>query len=201
MNKYNIELNLYHDCLYELQRRISVISDHLNGKIHEQYLIIEVETLCLQFRKVLEKIALMSLVANKEAYAQQNEKFAKHYHAERILNDLERINPAFYPKPIKRVRQENGIYDLVPLTEGFLTKEEFVQIYEKCGGILHAQNPFSSQKDIDMINALFPVWITKICVLLNEHIMTLTNSNIMLVAMMKRADNGLPQAVIFEQLN
>ena len=75
MNKYNIELNLYHDCLYELQRRISVISDHLNGKIHEQYLIIEVETLCLQFRKVLEKIALMSLVANKEAYAQQTAKY------------------------------------------------------------------------------------------------------------------------------
>ena len=62
-------------------------------------MIIEVETICLQFRKILEKIMLMSLVANKEAYAEQNAKFAKHYHAERIMRDLERINPDFYPVP------------------------------------------------------------------------------------------------------
>lgn len=201
MNENNVELNLYHDCLYELQRRINVIYDHLNGKTHEQYKIIEVETLCLQFRKVLEKIALMSLVANKDAYAQQNEKFARHYHAERILNDLERINPDFYPKPIRRIRREDGVYDFTPLTEGFLTKDEFVQIYEKCGGMLHAQNPFNTQKDIDAINALFPVWITKISVLLNEHVMTLTDSNVIIAAIMKRSDNGLPQAVIFEPVD
>ena len=103
MEDYKVELNLYHDCLYEIKRRIEVIADHLNKKITERYLIIEVETICLQFRKILEKIMLISLVANKEAYAEQNEKFAKHYQAERIMRDLERINPDFYPVPTKRI--------------------------------------------------------------------------------------------------
>ena len=76
MGDYKVELGLYHDCLYEIKRRIGVIADHLNKKTTERYLIIEVETICLQFRKILEKIMLMSLVANKEAYAEQNAKFA-----------------------------------------------------------------------------------------------------------------------------
>ena len=104
MNDYQVELGLYQNCLYEIKRRIDVIAEHLNGVTTEKYLIIEVETVCLQFRKILEKIALMSLVANKELYAEQNEKFAKHYHAERIMKDLERINPDFYPVPTKRVK-------------------------------------------------------------------------------------------------
>ena len=33
MEDYKVELNLYHDCLYEIKRRIEVIADHLNKKI------------------------------------------------------------------------------------------------------------------------------------------------------------------------
>ena len=107
MSNYKIELNLYQDCLYEIKRRIDVAADHINKVTTEKYLIVEVETVCLQFRKILEKIALMSLVANKELYAAQNQKFARHYHAERIMRDLERINPDFYPVPIKRIQKDN----------------------------------------------------------------------------------------------
>ncbi len=80
MDKYEIELGLYQDCLYEIKKRTEVIGDHINRKTTEKYLIIEVETVCLQFRKILEKIMLMSLVVNKEAYAEQNDKYVKHYH-------------------------------------------------------------------------------------------------------------------------
>ena len=44
MGDYKVELGLYHDCLYEIKRRIGVIADHLNKKTTERYLIIEVET-------------------------------------------------------------------------------------------------------------------------------------------------------------
>ena len=72
MQESDIELQLYYNCLDEIKRRINVIADHLNKVTTEKYLIIEVETMCLQFRKILEKIMLMSLVANKEQYAAQN---------------------------------------------------------------------------------------------------------------------------------
>lgn len=201
MKDYQTELKLYHDCLYEIKRRIDVIKDHLNGTTTEKYLIVEVETVCLQFRKILEKIALMSLVANKEVYAEQNAKFAQHYHAERIMKDLERVNPDFYPVPTRRVRHENGMDEWVEVEEGYLTKEEFIKIYQKCGGIMHAQNPFASEKPLREIRACFPEWLTKICVLLDHHQITLVGGELMLVGLMKRKDNGLPQAVLFEKVD
>ncbi len=200
MKDYSAILRLYQDCLYEIKKRIEVIADHINKATTEKYLIIEVETVCLQFRKILEKTALMSLVANKDLYAAQNESFAKHYHAERIMRDLERINPKFYPVPVKRVETDGGYDDLTELEEGYLTKEEFVKLYEKCGGMMHAQNPFASVKAPEEYQAEFPKWLTKICLLLNHHIITLADEGIMLVALMERKDNGLPQAVIFERM-
>lgn len=201
MRDYNVELNLYHDCLYEIKRRIDVIADHLNKETTEKYLIIEVETVCLQFRKILEKIALMSLVANKELYAEQNAKFAKHYHAERIMRDLERINPNFYPVPVNRIKHENKEDELVEIENGYLTKEEFVEIYERCGGMMHAQNPFASPKPINEIKACFPEWLTKIYILVNHHLIRLVGGEVMFVALLERSDNGLPQAVIFEKMD
>ena len=198
MSDYKVELGLYHDCLYEIKKRIEIIADHLNKKSTEKYLIIEVETICLQFRKILEKIMLMSLVANQEAYAEQNEKFAKHYHAERIMRDLERINPEFYPVPTRQVHKENAFDEWQRIESGYLTKEELVHIYEICGGMMHAQNPFSASKPLEEIRKCFPEWLTKICILLNHHHIQLIGGKARVVAMMERSDNGLPQAVIFE---
>lgn len=198
MSDYKIELGLYQDCLYEIKRRIDVIADHINKKYTEKYLMIEVETICLQFRKILEKIMLMSLVANKEAYAEQNEKFAKHYHAKLIMNDLERINPDFYPVPTIRIHKENGYDEWKEIESGYLTKEELIHIYEICGGMMHAHNPFSVVKPLEEIEQRFPEWLTKICILLDHHQIKLLGGSMMVVAMMERSDNGLPQAVIFK---
>lgn len=199
MNNYKVELGLYQDCLYEIKRRIDVIVDHLNKVTVEKYLIIEVETVCLQFRKILEKIALMSLVANKELYAEQNEKFAKHYHAERIMNDLERINPDFYPVPTKPIKHKDGTYEWIEIESGYLTREEFVKIYEKCGGMMHAQNPFACEKPLKEIKSCFPEWLTKICILLDHHHISLVGGEVLVAAILKRKDNGLPQATIFKR--
>lgn len=202
--QYRIELDLYHECLYDIRQRIDIINAHVHKTITEKFLIIEVETVCLQFRKILESIALLSLIVNKEAYAEQNEKFAKHYHAGRIIKDLERINPDFYPKPIKRVPKENTYDELVNVTEGYLTKDEFVNIYERCGGMMHARNPFASQrtqKDLQELMQLFPVWLSKICVLLSQHEIKLYGGKLMVVAMLARSDNGFPQAVIMERID
>ncbi|MBR2553373.1 MAG: hypothetical protein IKE94_00815 [Aeriscardovia sp.] len=199
MDNHEIELGLYQDCLYEIKKRTEVIRDHINRKNVEKYLIIEVETVCLQFRKILEKIMLMSLVANKEAYAEQNEKYKKHYHAERIMKDLERINPDFYPVPIIRIKKENDYDELKQVENGYLRKDELIQIYEACGGMMHAQNPFSAEKPVEELQRKFPVWLTKIIKLLNHHMITLIGGNTMVVALMESSDNGFPQAVIFEQ--
>ena len=38
MDKYEIELGLYQDCLYEIKKRTEVIGDHINRKTTEKYL-------------------------------------------------------------------------------------------------------------------------------------------------------------------
>lgn len=200
MRDYSVELALYYNCLFDIKKRIEVITDHLNNITIEKYWIVEVETVCLQFRKILENIALMSLVANKEVYAEQNEKFAKHYHAKRIMNDLERVNPDFYPVPTRRIKHEDKPDEWVKKESGYLTKDELVEIYETCGGMMHTQNPFASPKPIQEIHARFTEWLTKICILLDHHHITLVGGKIMFVALMERKDNGLPQVVIFERM-
>jgi len=196
----NIELKLYHDCLFEIKKRIDVIAEYLNGE-RKEYQIVRVEIICLQFRKILEKIALMSLVANKEAYAENNEKFAKHYHAERIIRDLERINPNFYPVPIERTLIKDDLYDLKEITDGFLTKDEFVKVYEKCGAMMHAHNPFSDMRQLNYYEKNFHEWLTKIHNLVSHHKIQLIGGKAMVVGILIRSDNGLPQALIFEQID
>ena len=56
MGDYKVELGLYHDCLYEIKRRIGVIADHLNKKTTERYLIIEVETICLHMQSKMQNL-------------------------------------------------------------------------------------------------------------------------------------------------
>jgi len=63
------------------------------------------------------------------------------------LKDLSRINADFYPKPIdEKPSQMAGVTnELVPVTDGFLNQEDFVHIYKKCGGMMHAANPYGSK--------------------------------------------------------
>ena len=71
MNNYKIELGLYQDCLYEIKRRIDVIADHINKVTTEKYLIIEIETICLQFRKILANYTAQFVFYTRQAPSRQ----------------------------------------------------------------------------------------------------------------------------------
>ena len=53
-----VEIVKYRDCLWEIKKRIDVIKSHLNGRYFTEHLITDVELMCLQFRKIVELIAL-----------------------------------------------------------------------------------------------------------------------------------------------
>lgn len=76
-----------------------------------------------------------------------------------------------------------------------------LEIYEKCGGMMHAQNPFASERPLKEIQSHFAEWLTKICLLLWHHRIGLADGKTMVVALMERKDNGQPQAVIFEAVD
>jgi len=133
------------------------------------------ETQFLQLRKVLEVMAFASLTANQAKYAAAHAKFATHWNAARMLGCLEEINPDFYPMPAvvrkvapgpnARIRWE---YQVV--RDGFLSRDDFVFLYDTSSMIVHTRNPFSPNTPVE-IRYDIPVWVERIRSLLRIHFM------------------------------
>ncbi len=85
------------------------------------------------------------------------------------------------------------------MKKGYLTKDELVRIYDICGRMLHAHNPYSDNKPLEDVRKKFPEWLTKIYILICHHKLTLIGGQLMVVAIMERSDNGFPQAVIMKK--
>lgn len=172
--------------MMEVKRRIQVIDAYNLGVAKSPYKATTIEAIYLQFRKVLELIAFGSLVANKEEFSKQYEKFSKFWHAERLINDMEQVNPNFYPVPVSQETSEDPkiFRELKKIEEGFLTKKDFVKLYNKCGALMHASNPYGSQADYAAYEKNALDWRNKIVCLLNAHEIRLINtSNIYLIQM------------------
>ena len=162
----------------ELKLRINVIDFFLSGKGHALYQPPTVESCCLQLRKILELIAFASLVANKDIYSAAYTTFATHWHAARLLRDLANVNPDFYPKPVVEMpsRIPGGVNDLKDRDPDYLTKHDFVTVYDECGAIMHAPNPYGTAIDYSRYQQQLPVWRAKIMNLLNSHKIHLINN-------------------------
>ena len=186
------DITLYCDLMEEIKRRISVIQSFSSGKSVTPYKAITIETMCLQVRKVLELIALGSLVANKKEFSKFYDEFGKIWNAKFILRDIEKVNPSFYPRPVIEKNSEDPAVKnhLDDLKSGYLTKKRFVKVYEKCGAILHADNPFGSKIDYSYYEKNIPIWVSEIMALLNNHYIKLIKSeNMYLVHMKEERDN------------
>ena len=198
--KHSIEVNRYCECLYDIKQRIAVIEKYISKK-SGQYRVIYVEYVCLQIRKILEGIALLSLVANVEEYAQQHERFATHYHARLIIRDLKRIAPDYFPIPVKMIEMQDGVKTWELINSPYLTEEKLIEIYEICGNVMHVQNPFShNMNDFLENDKNFVEWVSLIKSLLNEHLMYLKGRNFILRGVMQSAENGHPQAYVLEKI-
>ena len=187
-----IELaKIYCGCMEEIKARVNIILTFNEGKITTGSDVTDVEFICLQFRKVLELIALSSIAPNKEEYSKQREKFHKDWHANRILKELERINPDFYPCPIKQAAAlTESVKHFEEMGENYLKREEFENIYDHLGGLLHANNPFGQKKDFAHTRKQFGEWTTKIINLLNFHSVKIINlAQVWLVVMSDPADS------------
>lgn len=199
----DVETKKYQKCLYEIFKRTDVIRTFVGKGKTTGYLTTDVELICLQFRKIIELIALGSLVANKEIYSKERERFKEDWNARLIFQDLERMNSKFYPAPVKPTEKINEItkrkyLHFGPVTTGYMTMKDALKIYERCGGVLHADNPYKGDKNIKEIKNMFPTWATRLVNLLNHHTIILNNGQ-MLFGQMKGKD-GLPFVMLYGQV-
>ena len=87
----------------EVRDRINLVRSVGEHNITTGREVFDVELVFVQLRKVLELIAFASLTANKDKYCAAHANFATHWRAKSMLEELEKINPDFYPMPIPTV--------------------------------------------------------------------------------------------------
>lgn len=138
----------YCNCMEQLLPRFSLLKSVFARQFSTGHDFMDAEIVFLQFRRVLEQIAFASLVANKDVYSKARSSFAKDWRATKMLKYLEQVNPDYYPQPLKHAGMTiegdgRRHHRLEPLAVGFLTTEDFVELYDHCGNVVHAQNPFS----------------------------------------------------------
>ena len=130
-------------------------------KIGVMYRTTHVESMVLQVRMITELVALASLAANKSIFESNRKKFKKHWHPDKILKDVESLNPNFYPKPLAQEPLNDACSEIVLFEKevGFMTRDELIQVHGRCGNLLHAQNPYGKKADYDYYEKMVPEWL------------------------------------------
>ncbi len=192
----------YAACMEEIKKRTLVVEAFLSGSRSALYLKTTVESIYLQFRKILELIAMASLSASPE-YMARYDRFRRHYNGKRILRDLEKVNPEFYPRPTRQVIDPDTgkVVEVVDVESGFLTKDEYVELYDICGDLLHAENPYAEgQQDMKLRLQEASEWKNRIVTLLNHHQVQLADSAKQIWVLMHAKSDGRVHVFDFREV-
>ena len=90
----------------------------------------------LQLRILCELIALGCLVAHGDIAEAKSTTLQKTWHAGELIKALEKLHPNFYPSPRKLVFNPGHVH-LEDYDREFLTKDDLLTLYGKCGDALH----------------------------------------------------------------
>jgi hypothetical protein len=167
------DIEIYCDCMEQVLPRIHLVESVFTRIVTTGNDALDAEIVFLQFRKMLEQIAFASLVANKSAYSAARAKFATDWRATKMLKYLRDVNPHFYPKPyvvgsIEKMADRRHV-KLEPLVDGFLTEENFVELYDYCCDILHTRNPYSAAGYVIHVGRTARAWLSRIHALVRLH--------------------------------
>jgi hypothetical protein len=92
---------------------------------------------------------------------------------------------------VQRKSDTPGVnYHYEPIPNGFLPEDDFLRIYEKCGGVLHATNPFGAEKDLNSVRQEFQEWANKIMTLLRTHAIRFINDSKAWIVVMEDAEDN-----------
>lgn len=134
----------YRALMSELRDRITWLEYAFNGKMGVPQALLE-EFIFLQIRLCCEIIALACVVAHGDIEKARAKRVVKHWSAAQMFLELEKLTADSYPKPFTQERTMHVVDDSEPVSgwhfaerqDDYLTKEELVDLYGKCGDRLH----------------------------------------------------------------
>jgi hypothetical protein len=174
-----LDIQIYCDCMARIRDRINVVQTIMSGGIRIGLPDQTAELIFVQFRKTLEEIAFATLSANKEKYSEVRSDFAKHWRAKDMLAVLDTVNPNFYPVPLPAPVEPSPGHKSFgePLADGFVTREDFVFLYNCSSEGLHTRNPYREGDQTIKIKYTVQEWVARFQKLLSWHKTELLNGD------------------------
>jgi len=126
---------IYSSIMEEAKFRALNMNTFTNSKIALPVPLLR-EFCFLQLRMLCELIALGCLVAHGDIQDIQSSALQKAYHAGEIVKRLEKLHPNFYPSPRKPIFSPGHVH-LADYDSEYLTKDELISLYGRCGDALH----------------------------------------------------------------
>lgn len=162
-----------------IRDRINVVQTIMSGGIKIGHPDQTAELIFVQFRKTLEEIAFATLSANKEKYSEVHANFSRHWRAKDMLVVLDTVNPNFYPVPLPPpVEISPGKRSFgEPLTDGFVTRDDFVFLYKCSSEALHTHNPYREGDQTIRTKFTIQDWVARFQRLLSWHNTQLLNGD------------------------
>lgn len=75
----------------------------------------------------------------------------------------------------------NGVKHLDLVPDGFLTRSEFVSLYEKSSEILHSRNPYTTKDPVVKLGYSTKEWVSRIKCLLKLHVTHLVDGSVWVI--------------------
>ena len=180
-SKYRQALDDYSELMEEAKFRLSAMDTALGGQTGLPKGAIR-EYCFLQLRMLCELIALACLTAHGDL---ETSKLKGAYEADRIIRRLQRLHSEFYPIGATQVQ-----YQVKLRQDGFLTKEELVRLYRKCGVVLH-RGSFNAQPSLGYSDADIEeirMWKQKIEALLSCHAIFMADERTMVLFVLRNEE-------------
>jgi hypothetical protein len=199
-NTTSFHLDRYFVELFGIKKRLFVIDRLINLEISTGTVGIDVEFVCLQFRKLLEQIAMLSLIAHVDEYSKIQSRFASQWNAKKILKEIEELNENYYPTPAKINEDERGKFIDPILKTDYLSKDDFLELYQICSSVIHAENPYVDEpKTPRPIEATFKKWYDKVYNLISFHVLVLFRMEYTFYGELFN-DTGVPRVQLLEKI-
>ncbi|EAA3623728.1 hypothetical protein CP709_00765 [Salmonella enterica] len=161
----------YLKLMFECRKRIETLHDLASGEFGGVYLQVLIETEALQLRKLLELIAFSSLISHEAAYRTVTQNIDGVWKAKRIMCELGKINQNFYPLPVSEITNDGW----KKLKGGYLTKKQFIALYDECSTHIHVRNPYRVSENSLAFHKKVPAYLSRIESLLSRHIVSLVD--------------------------
>lgn len=207
MSSQKSVIGRYENYMAEIRHRIDVINKVLSeletGSSLTSYREIDIEVIFLQLRHCLELIMFASLSAHYHyGYELSQKILKKEYNATKLLRFIKTKNPSFYPSPAetKPIKHPNGLFEAVPITEGFLTQDDFCRLYDQaCGWMLHAQRDNKFNKGHEELIKEATEYRNKLVRLIDCHWISLTD-DICLQVLMRHPTTGTVLVMVMQSV-